>query len=72
MEFDKSRIYTSVNADELRAGDKVIVANTLYDLRKNFSMGKPKKLRFADEQGFRINGWSDLFQYAYLVCGVEE
>ena len=34
MEFDKSRVYTAVNADELRAGDKVIVANSLYYLKK--------------------------------------
>ena len=33
MEFDKSRVYTSLNADELKAGDKVIVANTLKDLK---------------------------------------
>ena len=70
--FEKARVKTVFDAHKLHIGDEVIVANTMYDLRKNVSMGKPKKLRFADEQGFRINGWSDLFQYAYLVRGVEE
>ena len=34
MEFDKSRVYTALNADELKAGDKVIVANDLMMLRE--------------------------------------
>ena len=29
MEFDKSRVYTAVNADELRIGSEVYVADTL-------------------------------------------
>lgn len=29
MEFDKSRVYTALNADELKARDKVIVANSI-------------------------------------------
>ena len=33
MEFDKSRVYTALNADELKAGDKVIGGNTLADLK---------------------------------------
>ena len=33
MEFDKSRIYTAVNADELKVGSKVIVANNLGTLK---------------------------------------
>lgn len=33
MEFDKSRVYTAVDADELRAGDKVIVADDLATLK---------------------------------------
>ena len=35
MEFQRERVYTALNADELRAGDKVIVANTLAELRKS-------------------------------------
>ena len=33
MTFDKSRVYTALNADELNAGDKVVVADTLADLK---------------------------------------
>jgi hypothetical protein len=33
MEFDKSRCYSAINADELRAGDKVITARCMADLK---------------------------------------
>lgn len=33
MEFDKSRVYTPLNADELKVGSKVIVANDLKCLK---------------------------------------
>lgn len=33
MEFDKSRVYTALNADELKVGSTVIVANNLRSLR---------------------------------------
>ena len=33
MEFDKSRCYSALNADELKAGDKVIVADTMMTLK---------------------------------------
>ena len=34
MEFDKSRVYTAVNAEELKIGSKCIFADTIYALRK--------------------------------------
>lgn len=34
MEFDKSRVYTAVNADELKIGSKCIFADTIQDLRQ--------------------------------------
>ena len=34
MEFDKSRVYTSVNADEVKVGSKVIVADSLGLLKR--------------------------------------
>lgn len=70
MRLDKTKIYTVFDAWKLHIGDKVAVANTMYDLRKNAEQ-KPHKLRFADEQGFRVEGWNDMFQYAYLVRGRE-
>lgn len=33
MKFDKSRVYTALNADELEKGDIVFVANSLYGLK---------------------------------------
>ncbi|MGI5066098.1 hypothetical protein [Treponema putidum] len=33
MEFDKSKVYTALNADELKIGSKCIFANTIADLR---------------------------------------
>lgn len=34
MEFDKSRVYTALNADELKIDSKVIVADTLSELKR--------------------------------------
>jgi len=34
MKFDKSRVYTAVNADELKIGSKCIFADTVKALRK--------------------------------------
>lgn len=39
MEFDKSRCYSALNADELRAGDKVIVSDCLRFLRQDVKEG---------------------------------
>lgn len=33
MEFDKSRVFTTLNAHKLKVGSKVIVANNLEDLK---------------------------------------
>lgn len=40
MEFDKSRVYTALNADELEVGSKVIVADSLANLYDNVKVGK--------------------------------
>ena len=34
MKFDKSRVYTALNADELPIGSKCVFADTIQDLRK--------------------------------------
>ena len=34
MEFDKSRVYTALNADELPIGSKCVFADTIHDLRE--------------------------------------
>lgn len=39
MEFDKSKVYSAVNADELKVGSKVILADNLADLRDKVRNG---------------------------------
>ena len=39
MEFCKDCVFTSLNADELREGDKVIVDNTMANLREDVQKG---------------------------------
>ena len=36
MEWDKSRVYTALNADELKIGSKVIAANDIEELKTRF------------------------------------
>lgn len=40
MEFDKSRVYTALNADELKVGSKVIVADSMFNLRQHVDEDK--------------------------------
>jgi hypothetical protein len=76
MEFDKSKVYTSVNADELKVGSKVICANDLFTLNYNVEqepgyttaltniLPKDCMLRFETEDA----KWA----LAYLVSEPEE
>lgn len=61
MKFDISRVYTAVNADELKAGDKVIVADTIEILKEKISENCELSELFSD--------------YTYMdgsPCGIEE
>lgn len=40
MEFDKSKVYTSVNADELKVGSKVICADSMGQLKAKVHEGE--------------------------------
>lgn len=71
MEFDKNRIYTAVNADELKIGSKCIFADTVKGLRR-----KVEEDADCVETFYRLhnNGGDDLFVgndcaycYAYLI-----
>lgn len=33
MKFDKAKVFTAVNADELKKGDKVVLAPTMHQLK---------------------------------------
>ena len=40
MEFDKAKVYTALNADELKVGSKVICAFSISDLKKRVEEGE--------------------------------
>lgn len=74
MEFDKSRVYTALNADELKAGDKVIVADDMASLRTNVEdnqepfvlmevLIEDERARFRAKKYTAFNDWL----LAYLV-----
>ena len=71
MNFDKSRVYTALNADELKVGNKVIVADDLLALKESILKHRlPKTIekvesedcehRFLCDDGFH-------YAFAYLV-----
>ena len=45
MEFDKSRVYTALNADELQIGSKVILGNTLSELKEAVEVEKEEAIQ---------------------------
>lgn len=72
MEFDKSRVYTALNADELKAGDKVIVEDNIANLMAKVNNASPI---FDEISEIRTIKWIDRFKtqtgdswhLAYLV-----
>lgn len=70
MKFDISRVYTAVNADELKAGDKVLVDDTVAGLRAQVE-GKANAvvLQDIDHDGmkFRFTACHYHHLLAYLV-----
>ena len=63
MEFDKSRVYTALNADELKVGSKVIVADNIASL----------KVFVQDEDVCILQGItseSDVYRFIISVDGV--
>lgn len=73
MEFNKNRIYTSVNADELKIGSKVYVSDNMYYLKecveKNFeSCILTRVLSEKETKRFCINNKNnEKWQLAYLI-----
>lgn len=81
MEFDKSRVYTALNADELKVGSKVIVANTIGNLKElvEQNMAELSDLARIDntysDRRFVVNEDTDRinsFAFAYLISEPEE
>lgn len=71
MEFDKSKVYTSVNADELKIGSKCIFADSLSHLKKYVSEDyEPDTLIgvYPENSPIRFEGKGEfLHLLAYLV-----
>lgn len=70
MEFDKNRVYTAVNADELRIGDRVIVADTIEILKEKISENcEPINLEcvFSENSQCRFSNGENGWMLAYLV-----
>lgn len=72
MEFKKENVYTALNADELKAGDKVIVADDLFFLKALVERGS--QLNTIDEIydencqcRFVVEGYDYVYSLAYLV-----
>ena len=79
MEFDKSRVYSAANADELKVGSKIIVADNLEDLKNNVKAGCYETTLCGIENEaamFRFNVKlafdNTVFALAYLVEETEE
>lgn len=76
MEFDKSRVYTMLNADELKVGSKAIVADNLLDLKECVSKHKLPKIvkEVTSEDCEHRFLCDDDFHYslAYLIAEPEE
>ena len=47
MEFDKSRVYTALNADELKIGSKCVFADDLRELRRLVSIEDTSQVLIA-------------------------
>ena len=82
MEFDKSRVYTALNADELKIGDEVYCADSLESLMLQVtdetpsyfhSRGKIVGIEPMDYSNrFRIENGSRAYNLAYLINKSEE
>ena len=76
MEFDKSRVYTSLNADELKVGSQVFVANSLEMLRRHVAESEitDRLYNIQDEENpyrFMLSNGS-CYNLAYFVSEPEE
>ena len=78
MEFDKSRVYTALNADELKVGSKVILADAMKALKTFVATGEANAVTIthinSEEAQYRFHSNECEFDYplAYLVEEPEE
>jgi hypothetical protein len=71
MKFDKSKIYTAVNAAELKIGSKVIVANNFQKLKEHVT-GDATAVTIRsigpEEELYRFATDDNIYALAYLVA----
>ena len=76
MEFEKSRVYTALNADELKVGSKCIFADDLGELKRLVSIEdtpqvlikiKKESYKYRFERVEADNMGDTLFALAYLI-----
>lgn len=78
MKFDKTRIYTSANADELKIGSKCIFADTLAELRalvqecEGYSKSELREIREDDEVYRFVDKVGHTSALAYLLLSPDE
>ena len=76
MEFDKSKVYTALNADELKVGSKVICANNIDSLKCKVLDGCDileikNILEESYERRFQLTV-KGVYPFAYLISEPEE
>ena len=79
MEFDKTRVYTALNADELKVGSRVIIGNTIEELKNRVQNGTTP-LTLSEirsdryEKRFKVAEYKEdsVFSFIYLISEPEE
>ena len=71
MEFDKSRVYSALNADKLKVGSKVIAANNIDSLKRKVCDGNDIRevkeiLDESYERRFQLDS-TGTYPFVYLV-----
>lgn len=75
MEFDKSKVYTALNADELKVGSKVIVGDNVFELKEKLKNGgyvNTLKEIFDENRRERFGTDKSIYTLAYLISEPEE
>lgn len=76
MEFDIRRVYTAVNADEVKVGSRVIVGNNLSELKYRFKSGAITTIAHIRDENyndrFEVIEWRDCCNLCYLISPPEE
>ena len=74
MEFDKSRVFSAVNADELKVGSRVILGDSLSELREAVEAEKEAEIQnlmiiHGENMSFRFTGdkYHSGHSLAYLI-----